>query len=64
MTLLERGIELGVTPPMPVEDVARAPHAMNRAYLAELVASDTGIDRNVAVEALWTVWVRTTWIEP
>lgn len=62
--LLKRGIEQGVTPPMPVEDVARALHAMNRAYLAELAASEAGIDRGSAVEALWTVWVRTVWIDP
>lgn len=61
--LLRLGIEQGVTPAMPVEDVARALHAMNRAYLLELVASDRGIDRDAAVEALWTVWVRTTWAD-
>lgn len=64
VTLLQQGIEHGLTPPMPVEHVARALHAMNRAYLSELVGADTGIDRHVAVEALWTVWVRTTWIDP
>lgn len=62
--LLRLGIEQGATPAMPVADVARALHAMNRAYLLELVASDRRIDRDAAVEALWTVWVRTTRIDP
>jgi hypothetical protein len=49
---------------MPVADVAKALHAMNRAYLSELVASEQGIVQRAAVEALWTIWVRTTWAEP
>jgi AcrR family transcriptional regulator len=62
--LLEKGVDQGMTPSMPVQDVARALHAMNRAYLAELVTSEAGIDRDRAVEALWTVWVRTTLRDP
>lgn len=63
VTLLERGVEGGRTPAMPVREVARALHAMNRSYLLDLVSADPDFDREMAVEALWTVWVRTTWID-
>lgn len=59
--LIERGIEEGHTPPMPVHDVAHALTAMNRRYLLDLVARDPDFDRDAALEALWTVWSRTTW---
>lgn len=62
--LLTQGIANGITPQMPVEGVASALHAMNRAYLADLVANGKAIDRAEAVEVLWTVWARTTLCEP
>jgi AcrR family transcriptional regulator len=58
---IQRGITLGHTPPMPARDVAEALNAMNRAYLLGLVARDPKFDREAALEALWTVWRRTTW---
>jgi AcrR family transcriptional regulator len=59
--LIERGVALGHTPPMPVRDVAEALHAMTRHYLLDLVARDLNFDRDRALEALMTVWSRTTW---
>ena len=59
--LIERGVALGHTPPMPVRDVAEALHAMNRQYLLDLVARDPNFDRDRALNALMTVWTRTTW---
>jgi len=59
--LIERGVERGHTPPMPVRDVARALTAMNGNYLLDLVARDPDFDEAAALEALWTVWSRTTW---
>jgi len=59
--LIERGVERGHTPPMPVREVARALTAMNANYLLELVARDPSFDADAALEALWTVWMRTTW---
>lgn len=61
--LIERGVERGHTPPMPVHDVARALTAMNASYMLELVARDPDFDPDAALEALWTVWSRTTWPE-
>jgi hypothetical protein len=58
---IQRGIDLGHTPPMPVRDVAHALNAMNRQYLLDLVARDPNFDRDAALEALWTVWKRTAW---
>jgi hypothetical protein len=34
---------------------------MNARYLLELVARDPTFDVDSALEALWTVWSRTTW---
>jgi TetR/AcrR family transcriptional regulator, ethionamide resistance regulator len=59
--LIERGVAMGHTPPMPVRDVAEALHAMNRQYLLELVARDPNFDRDRTLNALMTVWTRTTW---
>jgi AcrR family transcriptional regulator len=59
--LIARGVALGHTPPMPVHDVARALTAMNGNYLLDLVRQDPAFDEAAAVEALWTVWSRTTW---
>jgi hypothetical protein len=59
--LIERGVALGHTPPMPVSDVAEALDAMNRQYLLDLVARDPNFDRDRALNALMTVWTRTTW---
>lgn len=59
--LIERGVARGHTPPMPVHDVARALTAMNGNYLLDLVARDPDFDEAAALEALWTVWSRTTW---
>lgn len=59
--LIERGVALGHTPPMPVRDVAEALHLMTRHYLLDLVARDLDFDRDRAVEALMVVWTRTTW---
>jgi AcrR family transcriptional regulator len=58
---IQRGIDLGHTPPMPVHDVAQALNAMNRQYLLDLVGQDASFDRDAALEALWTVWQRTVW---
>jgi AcrR family transcriptional regulator len=58
---IQRGIDLGHTPPMPVRDVAQALNAMNRQYLLDLIARDPSFDRDAALEALWTVWKRTAW---
>ena len=52
---------LGHAPPMPVHDVARALTAMNGNFLLDLVRRDPAFDEEVALEALWTVWSRTTW---
>lgn len=59
--LIERGVERGHTPPMPVRDVARALTAMNASYMLELVARDPEFDADAALEALWTIWSRVTW---
>lgn len=59
--LVERGVALGHTPPMPVQDVTRALTQMNANYLLDLVARDPEFDPHAALEALWTVWARTTW---
>ncbi len=59
--LIERGVALGHTPPMPVRDVAEALHAMTRHYLLDLVARDLNFDRDRALNALMIVWTRTTW---
>jgi AcrR family transcriptional regulator len=58
---IQRGINLGHTPPMPARDVAQVLNAMNRQYLLDLVARDPNFDRDAALEALWTVWTRTVW---
>jgi hypothetical protein len=36
---------------------------MNGAYLLDLVTIDPMFDADAALEALWTVWSRTTWPE-
>jgi AcrR family transcriptional regulator len=59
--LIERGVERGHTPPMPVHDVARALTAMNASYMLELVTRDPEFDTDAALEALWVVWSRVTW---
>jgi AcrR family transcriptional regulator len=59
--LIECGVARGHTPPMPVLDVARALTAMNARYLLDLIARDPEFDTDAALEALWTVWRRTTW---
>jgi AcrR family transcriptional regulator len=59
--LIERGVERGHTPPMPVHDVARALTAMNASYMLELVTRDPEFDTEAALEALWVVWSRVTW---
>ena len=59
--LIRRGVERGHTPPLPVADVARALTAMNGTYLLDLVARDPAFDEAAALDALWTVWSRTTW---
>ncbi len=59
--LIARGVALGHTPAMPVHDVARALTAMNGNYLLDLVRQDPAFDEAAALEALWTVWSRTTW---
>ncbi len=59
--LIQRGVALGHTPPMPARDVAEALHAMNRQYLLDLVARDPTFDRDRALNTLMTVWTRTTW---
>lgn len=59
--LIERGVALGHTPEMSVRDVAEALHAMNRQYLLDQVARDPNFDRDRALNALMTVWTRTTW---
>jgi len=59
--LIERGIARGHGPPMPVREVTKALTAMNRHYLLDLIARDPQFDAEVALEALWTVWMRTTW---
>jgi AcrR family transcriptional regulator len=59
--LIERGVALGHTPPMPVPEVTRALTQMNANYLRDLVARDPEFDTDAAFEALWTVWTRTTW---
>lgn len=63
-SLLTQGIANGITPHMPVEGVAAALHAMNRAYLTGLIAHNGEINQSAAVEVLWTVWARTTLREP
>ncbi|MGZ4278495.1 MAG: TetR/AcrR family transcriptional regulator [Solirubrobacteraceae bacterium] len=59
--MIARGVAIGHTPPMPVREVARALTNMNGHYLLDLVAHDPAFDEQAAVEALWTVWTRTTW---
>jgi AcrR family transcriptional regulator len=61
--LLERGEARGHTPPLARAEVARALAAMNGAYLLDLVARDPEFDTEAAVDALYTVWSRTTWPE-
>jgi hypothetical protein len=46
---------------MPVPEVTRALTQMNAHYLLDLVARDPEFDADAALEALWTVWTRTTW---
>jgi AcrR family transcriptional regulator len=59
--LIERGVARGHTPPMRVPEVTRALTRMNAHYLLDLVARDSEFDTDAALEALWTVWTRTTW---
>ena len=59
--LVQRGVDRGHTPAMPVPDVVRALANMNVQYLLDLVALDPEFDTDAALEALWTVWRRTTW---
>jgi AcrR family transcriptional regulator len=59
--LIQRGVDRGHTPPMPVHDVARALTAMNGSYMLDLVRHDPAFDEDAALAALWTVWSRTTW---
>src|SRR3954468_4809299 len=59
--LVQRGVDRGHTPAMPVADVVRALANMNVQYLPDLVALAPGFDEDAALEALWTVWRRTTW---
>jgi AcrR family transcriptional regulator len=59
--LIERGVARGHTPAMPVLDVTHALTQMNAHYLLDLVARDPQFDPDAALEALWTVWMRTTW---
>ena len=59
--LIERGVARGHTPPMPVRDVTRALTQMNANYLLDLVARNPEFDPDAALEALSTVWARTTW---
>jgi AcrR family transcriptional regulator len=59
--LVQRGVDRGHTPPMPVADVVRALANMNVQYLLDLVALDPAFDEAAALEALWVVWRRTTW---
>ncbi len=61
--LLQRGIDVGHTPQLPVREVARALNLMNSAYLLDLVAGGEPFDADAALEALWCVWTRTTWPE-
>jgi len=62
--LVQRGIDRGHTPPMPVRDVVRALTNMNGYYLLDLVAHDPAFDEAAALDALWTIWTRVTWPEP
>ena len=59
--LVQRGVDRGHTPAMPVDDVVRALAYMNVRYLIDLVALDPEFDTDAALEALWVVWRRTTW---
>jgi AcrR family transcriptional regulator len=59
--LVQRGVDRGHTPAMPVADVVRALANMNVQYLLDLVALEPEFDEDAALEALWTVWRRTTW---
>jgi AcrR family transcriptional regulator len=59
--LIQRGIDRGHTPPMPLVEVTRALTVMNGNYLLELIARDPDFDADAALEALWTIWTRTTW---
>jgi AcrR family transcriptional regulator len=61
--LVQRGVDRGHTPAMPVREVVHALTAMNGRYLLDLVAADARFDVDAALEALWTVWTRTTWPE-
>jgi hypothetical protein len=49
------------TPRRWVADVAEALTAMTSRYLLNLVARDPAFDSEAALDALWTVWMRTTW---
>jgi len=44
--------------------LAQALTATNSRYLLNLVARDPEFDADAALEALWTVWTRTTWRRP
>jgi len=59
--LIQRGVDRGHTPPMPVHDVARALTAMNGNYMLDLVRHDAAFDEDAALAALWTVWSSTVW---
>jgi AcrR family transcriptional regulator len=59
--LVQRGVDRGHTPAMPVADVVRALANMNVRYLLDLVALDPEFDEEAALEAMWVVWRRTTW---
>ena len=59
--LVQRGVDRGHTPAMPVPDVVRALANMNVQYLLDVVALDPEFDEDAALEALWIVWRRTTW---
>jgi AcrR family transcriptional regulator len=59
--LLERGEEEGHTPPLATTELARALAAMNGSYLLDRVARNPEFDTETALEALYTVWSRTTW---
>ena len=59
--LIQRGVDRGHTPAMPVHDVARALTAMNGGYMLDLVRHDPAFDEDAALAALWTVWSSTVW---
>ncbi len=59
--LIQRGIDLGHTPPLNVEETARALTVMNGHYLLELIRKDPAFDVDLALETLLTIWTRCTW---